>query len=113
MYEGGRRGTKRTFEEYDDGKCPQCFKMTCRSVAKLNKIVPFHLQPCYIIPLDGEGEDPDASANREKKAREKLIKDEFEKRKGPKLNKKEEIKKEKERVKDEQDMIRTAKVYTF
>ena len=22
MYEGGRRGTKRTFEEYDDGKCP-------------------------------------------------------------------------------------------
>ena len=42
-----------------------------------------------------------------------MIKDEFEKRKGPKLNKKEEIKKEKERVKDEQDVIRTAKVYKF
>ena len=39
-----------------------------------------------------------------------MIKDEFEKRKGGKLSKKEEIKKEKERVKDEEDAIRTAKV---
>ena len=40
-----------------------------------------------------------------------MIKDEFEKRKGGKLTKNEEIKKEKERVKDEEDAIRTAKVY--
>ena len=40
-----------------------------------------------------------------------MIKGEFEKRKGGKLTKKEEIKKEKERVKDEEDAIRTAKVY--
>ena len=59
---------------------------------------------------ESDGEDPDASASREKKEREKLIKDEFEKRKGGKLTKKEEIKKEKERVKDEEDAIRTAKV---
>ena len=52
----------------------------------------------FAIPsLDSDGEDPDASASREKKARQKLIQDEFEKRKGGKLSKKEEFKKEKER----------------
>lgn len=40
----------------------------------------------------------------------RLIHDEFEKRKGSKTTKKEEIKKEKERLKDENEAIRTAKV---
>ena len=68
----------------------------------------------FAIPsLDSDGEDPDASASREKKARQKLIQDEFEKRKGGKLSKKEEFKKEKERLKDEEDVIRTAKVINW
>ena len=39
-----------------------------------------------------------------------MIKEEFEKRKGGKISKKEEIQREKERIKDEDDAIRTAKV---
>jgi len=63
-----------------------------------------------INSIDSDGEDPDISANREKKERMRLIHDEFEKRKGGKTTKKEEIKKEKERLKDENEAIRTAKV---
>ena len=40
----------------------------------------------------------------------RLIQDEFEKRKGGKTTKKDEIKKEKEQLKDENEAIRTAKV---
>ena len=60
--------------------------------------------------LDSDGEYTDSSATREKQQRESLIKEEFEKRKGGKISKKEEIQREKERIKDEDDAIRTAKV---
>ena len=64
---------------------------------------------CYSFS-DSDGEDPNVSANREKKERESLIKEEFDKRRGGKISKRDEIEKKRERLKDEEDAIRTAKV---
>ena len=60
--------------------------------------------------VGSDGDDTYASARQDKKERETLIQQEFEKRKGGKLSKKKEIEREKERLKDEEDVIRTAKV---
>ena len=64
---------------------------------------------CY-NSTDSDGEDSYSSAAREKKERENLIKEEFEKRRGGKMSKKDEKLKEKERLKDEAEVIRYAKV---